>query len=103
MNRSQRALLRLHLTPGLGRVALFKLQHYFGDFYTALAAPQHQLLEAGLSLKQIAQLPAENDPYYLQQRRKLEELQVRLISFWDPGYPPLLRQIHDPPALLYLR
>ncbi len=103
MDELQRALLRLHLTPGLGRVALFKLNHYFGDFLSALNAPPKQLEEAGLSRKLIDKIPAENEPAYLQTRRKLETLQVRLISFWDPDYPSLLRQIHDPPALFYLR
>lgn len=28
---------------------------------------------------------------------------ARTISIDDPGYPPLLRTIHDPPALLYVR
>lgn len=103
MDESQRALLRLHLTPGLGRVALFKLDHYFGNFLSVLAAPPKQLEEAGLSRKLIDKIPAANDPGYLQTRRKLEDLQVQLISFWDPNYPSLLRQIHDPPSLFYLR
>jgi len=103
MDKFQRALLRLHLTPGLGRVGLFKLHHYFGDFLSPLHAPPKQLEEAGLSGKLINKIPAENDANYLQIRRKLEDLQVCLISFWDQQYPSLLRQIHDPPALLYLR
>lgn len=103
MDQLQRALLRLHLTPRLGRVALFKLHNYFGNFPDALQAPPNQLQEAGLSRKLIESIPSENDPDLLRTRRKLETLQVRLLSFWDTDYPPLLRQIHDPPALLYLR
>lgn len=103
MDHTQRALLRLHLTPGLGRTALFKLQRAFGDFPAALQAPPQQLEAIGLSRKIIADIPPENDPRYLGTYRKLEALQVRLISFWNDDYPPLLRQIHDPPALLYLR
>jgi DNA processing protein len=33
----------------------------------------------------------------------MEQLKVRLISYWDDDYPAPLKQIHDPPALLYLR
>lgn len=103
MDVLQQALLRLHLTPGLGRVALFKLHHYFGDFPAILNAPPQQLEAAGLSKKLINRIPAQNDPIYRSTCHKLEKLQVRLLSFWDQDYPSLLRQIHDPPALLYLR
>lgn len=103
MNVSQQALLRLHLTPGLGRTALFKLHHYFGDFPAILDAPPQQLEEAGLAKKLISRIPAENDPLFCTIRNNLEQLQVKLVSFWDQDYPSLLRQIHDPPALLYLR
>ncbi len=103
MNASQQALLRLHLTPGLGRTALFKLHKYFGDFNTALHAPPRQLKEAGLSQRQITGIPDINAPEHLKSRRSLESLQVRLLSYWDTDYPQLLKQIYDPPALLYLR
>ncbi len=103
MNVSQKSLLRLHLTPGLGRIALFKLFNYFGNFTAPLqASPQHWR-EAGLSEKICSKVPAEKDPKFLQIFQKLESLNVKLISFWDDEYPPLLREIHDPPALLYLR
>lgn len=103
MDRTQQALLQLHLTPRLGRVALFKLHHYFGDFITALAAPPRQWHEAGLSENLYAAVPKETDPFFQRILKKLITLHVRLISFWDDDYPALLREIHDPPALLYLR
>lgn len=103
MNNSQRARLRLHLSPGIGRSALFKLHTYFSDFQTALQAPPHQLREAGLSQRLIDNILAEDAPVFRDTLCKLETLGVRIISFWDGDYPQLLKQIHDPPALLYLR
>jgi DNA processing protein len=103
MDDIQLALLRLHLTPGLGRVALFKLHNYFSHLPAALDAPPQQLEQAGLSRKLIEKIPNVNDSQFLHARHTLETLEVRLLSFWDSDYPPLLRQIHDPPALLYLR
>ncbi|MEA3362954.1 MAG: DNA-processing protein DprA [Thermodesulfobacteriota bacterium] len=103
MNASQQDLLRLHLTPGLGRIALFKLLHYFKSFNAALHAPPQHWREAGLTENLCHKVPAENDQKFQQIRHNLESLQVRLISFWDEDYPSLLREIHDPPALLYLR
>jgi len=103
MNGSQQALLRLHLTPGLGRVALFKLLRYFGNFSSPLQAPPQHWRAAGLSDNLCHKIPAENSRDFQQVLRKLEELQVHLIGFSDDNYPTLLREIHDPPALLYVR
>ena len=103
MTYSQRALLKLHLTPSLGRAALFKLHHFFGDFSAALDAAPQAWRDAGVKSELQARVPADSDPVYGHISRQLAELEIRLLSFWDADYPPLLREIHDPPALLYLR
>ncbi|WP_321365727.1 DNA-processing protein DprA [uncultured Desulfuromusa sp.] len=103
MDEQQNSLLRLHLTPGIGRIALFKLHQYFGDFMAPLQAPPQYWQEAGLNTKLCSKIPNQTDLKFVRIRHKLEALKVRLISFWDQDYPPLLREIHDPPALLYLR
>jgi DNA processing protein len=103
MNAAQQALLRLHLTPGLGRIALFKLHQYFADFSIALQAPPQHWREAGLVETLCNKVPTESGEKFQQVYRKLESQQIRLISFWDDDYPALLREIHDPPALFYLR
>lgn len=103
MDASQQDLLRLHLTPGLGRTALFKLYRQFGSFTAPLQAPPQHWREAGLTENLCNKVPTENDRKFLETCHRLESLQVRLISFWDDDYPSLLREIHDPPALLYLR
>ena len=104
MTQRNHDLLRLHLTPGLGRTALFKLKEVFGSFDAALSATPLQLQRrAGLSPRITAALAADDAGRFRQTRRRLHDLAVRLVSFWDQDYPALLRQIHDPPALLYLR
>jgi DNA processing protein len=103
MDSSTQALLKLHGTPGLGRIALFKLRQHFGDFAAAAAASSKQLAAAGLSDRVIHALQAQNRPAFQQTLKTLEKLEVTLVSFWDENYPPQLRAIHDPPALLYLR
>ena len=92
MDENQRALLCLHATPGLGRVALFKLHNYFSNFTAALHAPPHQLREAGLSARLIEKIQALDSPQIGPLRRQLEQLQIRLISYWDTDYPALLRE-----------
>lgn len=103
MNASHLPILKLHLTPRLGRAAIFKLQRRFGDFESALAASARDWQEAGVSEQLRRNIPADSDPHYRKIRDQLTGLKVRIVSFWDHDYPPELRTIHDPPALLYLR
>ncbi|WP_029911527.1 DNA-processing protein DprA [Pelobacter seleniigenes] len=103
MDRSTIALLRLHLTNGLGRVALLKLHHHFGSFVAASTASATAWQEAGVSPRLHGGIPPEHDHVLQDTLRILEKLEIRLLSFWDADYPPLLREIYDPPALLYLR
>ena len=103
MDSFQQVLLKLHLTPGLGRVSLFKLHDYFGDFAAAAGAPARQWTAAGLSDHIIDAFQSRPGSDFEQTLGRLEKLEVQLISFWDESYPALLRKIFDPPALLYLR
>ena len=103
MNRSELALLRLHCTPGLGRTALFRLKEAFADFPEALNASAAQWRAAGLGDKLHRAIPRAADSAWTSLCERLLKLEIRLLSYWHSDYPPLLREIHDPPALLYLR
>ncbi len=103
MNQAALNLLRLHLSPGLGRTALFKLKNYFDDFSCALQSSPKQLNAAGLSDRVSSNILPEDAPLLHSTRNQLESLGVKLLSYWDRDYPALLKQIHDPPALLYVR
>ena len=103
MDRHNLALLKLHLTKGVGRVGLFKLYDYFGDFYAATSGTGKQWREAGLNQDFLARIPADSDPVLAQVLNKIEALNIRITGFWDADYPSLLRNIYDPPALLYQR
>jgi len=104
MNQEHRSLFRLHMSPGLGRAALFKLKATFGNFTTALNSPPEDLVRrAQLSPRQAREILQNDDPRLKKGFDTLESCQARIISYWEPDYPALLKQIHDPPALFYLR
>lgn len=104
MNYEKHCLFRLHLSPGIGRTALFSLQKTFGSFAAALDRPAVELIKlAGLTPRMAQNLLAESSPVVHQGHEDLKKYHIRIISFWDDDYPELLRQIHDPPALLYVR
>lgn len=100
----QQNWLRLHLTPGLGRVGIIKLISTFGSAAVALEKTRHQWGQlAGLSSVRIGTPPAATDHVFTQAWHNLLSNQVHIISLWDDAYPAQLRTIHDPPALLYVR
>jgi len=100
----ERAWLRLHLTRGLGRLGLLHLLAVYGSAEEALLHSVRQWPQApGGRRMALMAVPAENDPLLLATIETLEQYGVRIVAFDDADYPPLLRTIHDPPALLYQR
>lgn len=97
--------LRLHMTRGLGRVGLLRLMEAFGSPGEILAAsPVQWRVRAGVKEGLARAVPPEGSPELAKTRRELDALGVRLVPLCDrESYPPLLRAIPDPPALLYLR
>ncbi len=103
MNPTHQTLLRLHLTAELGRVSLFRLKRFFGDFPTALDASPQDWQAAGVAARLYHQVPSVSDPVFCRTLESLNRGKIAIVSFWDDSYPSLLREIHDPPALFYLR
>ncbi|PLX98865.1 MAG: DNA-protecting protein DprA [Desulfuromonas sp.] len=104
LTNTERAWLRLHLTRGLGRSGLFKLHAQFESPVPALSAVEVKGTAIFSPHRARINYPvAEDDPRFIAACDTLEKCQARIISFWDEEYPSLLRTIHDPPALIYLR
>jgi DNA processing protein len=96
--------LRLHLTRGLGRTGIIQLMQAFGSVREILTAgPKAWTERAGIRAAVAVELPGENAPRLEAACRSLETIQAGIVSLWDERYPCLLRKIHDPPALLYVR
>lgn len=73
-----------------------------------------RILEAGLDHQQIwdaaqmkahgiAPLPAPPKDYAQQVLQKVQQAEMQVITMWDENYPPLLREIYAPPAVLYVK
>jgi DNA processing protein len=95
----------LSLVAGLGPAGSRRLLDHFGLPEAVLAATPNQLRQvAGVHPRQLANL---GDGQALR-RRGEQELQAltalggSAVAYDDPAYPPLLRQLSDPPLVLYL-
>ncbi|MDD2557336.1 MAG: DNA-processing protein DprA [Desulfuromonas sp.] len=100
----QLALLRLNLTPGLGRATLIKLLGYYPSPAAIVEHPRtHWQQQAKISAPRFETLLPADDPMVLRAATYIQQNEIRLLSLTDPAYPHELRQISDPPALLYIR
>ena len=95
--------LALHLVPGLGNMAFKKLLERFGDPAEVFRAKLTDLAQVEGLRKQVAQRILERefslDPQSV--LKDLEKHEARLVIFPDSDYPDPLREIHDPPMVLY--
>ena len=97
--------LALQMTPGLGNVACKNLLDKFDSPEQIFQASLSELTEVegvrNEAARNIVEMKLATDPST--ELRRVEESGARIIPFLDPGYPVALREIHDPPILLYLK
>ncbi len=100
--------LTLHLAPGLGAASIRRLVEHFGGPGPVLQASAGALARVqGLRRDTLAALHGINkdDIAYraLAELEKINQYNIELITWDDDRYPDLLRTIHNPPMVLYLK
>jgi DNA processing protein len=100
---SQNAWLILANAAAARGTQLNSLLQHFGDIDNVVAASAADLVAAGVS-KAVAGKIANPDKRQLELcERWLSVKDQRAIHWNDTQYPPLLKEISDPPALLFVR
>jgi DNA processing protein len=96
--------LALTLIPGLGTRTAGKLIQRFRTPQGVFSASRTELEGAGLS-GALAQSIASGCTFEdaVAQQEKMLEAGALAVTITDPGYPPLLHEIFDPPVLLFAR
>lgn len=93
-----------NLVKGIGAVRFRKLLDTFGDAETAWNAPVDALRVAGLSSKLVENLRQMRSQVSLEQIwDRLQAQNIRLLTWDDEDYPRRLKEIEQPPPVLYLR
>lgn len=99
------AWLALYSVRGLGNTAARRLIDKFGDPESVFEAGMSELLNVkDLSREACTRITKREfafDPE--EELEKVEKCGARLITYGDEGYPSALRQIHDPPIILYVK
>jgi DNA processing protein len=96
--------LALRLVPGLGARNAGKLIARFRTPQAAMRASRSELEDAGVS-GSVAQSIASGCSFdeAVEQHRKMLEAETAAVSISDPRYPALLKEIYDPPIVLFVR
>jgi len=104
--RDREYLILLNLVPEVGSTRLRSLLDAFSELSRVVSASARQLQQVRGIGPQLAQRIVEGcrDTGRLQEELALAaQGGVRVVTLEEPEYPALLRQIHDPPLVLYIR
>ena len=88
----------------LGTVRFRRLEAHFGDLRHAWEASPAELKAAGIENGPAREILAARDTISPEaEQERLERASVRPINWNNPEYPWRLKEIHDPPPVLYVK
>lgn len=102
---SKDAFLALNLLPGIGPVRVRKLLDEIGQPEEILSASVSLLQKVpGIGKEMAGQISSWEDRVDLEEeKRRMTDHGIVALTIDEDGYPPALREIHDPPFLLYVK
>ena len=102
---SREALVALNLIEHVGPVRVRQLLDHFGDAPAILAASKSQLLQVRGIGEDTAEAIAswEKTIDLSGELKRINDFGCHILTQADDGYPELLRQIYDPPIVLYVK
>jgi DNA processing protein len=102
---AREALVALNLIEHVGPVRVRQLLEHFGEAPAILRASRAQLLQAkGIGEETANSIASwEKTIDLAAELKRIQEFNCRIVTQEDPEYPELLRQIYDPPIVLYVK
>jgi DNA processing protein len=89
--------------PEMNPLLVNRWSETFGDLRAVFSAPAKELAARGLSLKQIDSLQNIHWQAIEKDFAWCEKNHVQIITYAEPAYPKLLREISSAPLLLYVQ
>ncbi len=99
------AFLALNLLPGIGPIRVRRLLERFRSPERILmAAPAELTQTPGIGTEMASQIARWEDVIDLpEERRRMQDHGISALTLDDDAYPAALKEIHDPPFLLYIK
>jgi DNA processing protein len=96
--------LKLQHTPGISLALFHRLLEHFGSAPAVCAAGSGELAQLGLPRNTIEHLHKDGSAESVNAALHWAQQPLnRILTLADRGYPPLLKAIHHPPPLLYVK
>jgi DNA processing protein len=96
--------LALALTPGLGATRIRKLIEHLGTAEAVFRASLTELEATGMRAVSAQSIATGKSLELAQQEcANAQQARARIISLSDPEYPPRLKEIYDPPVILFVK
>lgn len=100
----KRYWIGFNLIKGIGAVRLQALIRHFGNLEAAWKAQPAELAEAGLGAKVIERIVEARERVELEKiHEKIQSQGITVLTWQDETYPARLKEIDQPPPVLYLR
>ena len=105
MNRVSKDILALSLVPGLGPRRITSLVDAVKDTAEIFSMPDRRLAEIlGRGFKHTEKLRSvRQSGEYAEELEYIESENVKVLCFKDEGYPGPLRDIYDPPPVIFYK
>jgi DNA processing protein len=101
---AREALVALNLIEGVGPIRVRQLLEHFGEAPAILSAPRQALLRVrGIGEDTAAAIAGWEQAQLTAELKRIEDFGCRIVIQSDPEYPELLKQIYDPPVVLYVK
>ena len=104
LSADTKSLIHLNLIPGIGNHTIRRLLAAFGSAEKSLAATSEELAQIDGLTPDVRQqlIDGRSRAPLVQELELIEQHQCHVVTINDDTYPPLLKQIDDAPALLYI-
>ncbi len=103
MDERTKEWIRISLIDGIGEKRLLALMQTFKDPFSMLAKKTSELSAKLPSLKQFFEPIKKSRKDITDYMKKLQDYDTQVLAIFDQGYPNVLREIPNPPPLLYIR
>ena len=104
LSADTKSLIHLNLIPGIGNHTIRRLLGAFGSAEKSIAATSEELAQIDGLTPDVRQqlIDGRSRAPLAQELELIDQHQCHIVTISDDTYPPLLKQIDDPPVLLYI-
>ena len=104
LSADTKSLIHLNLIPGIGNHTIRRLLAAFGSAEKSVAATSEELAQIDGLTPDVRQqlIDGRSRAPLAQELELIDQHQCHIVTINDDTYPSLLKQIDDPPVLLYI-